>query len=45
MPGNAVPNVAGNVIPVPSNSVGGSIPEFIQRSCVMKNMDGMDFFY
>ena len=47
--GNAVPNGAGDVIPVPSDRASrGSIPEFIQCSGVMKNMEGMeplDFFY
>ncbi|KAL5510616.1 hypothetical protein EMCRGX_G006184 [Ephydatia muelleri] len=47
--GNAVPNGAGDVIPVPSDRASrGSIPKFIQCSGVMKNMEGMeplDFFY
>ena len=47
--GNAVPNGAGDAIPVPSDRASrGSIPEFIQCSGVMKNMEGMeplDFFY
>ena len=41
--GNAVPNGAGDVIPVPSDRASsGSIPEFIQHRGVMKNMDGME---
>ena len=40
--GNAVANGAGDVIPVPSDRVSGSIPEFIQRSGVMKNMGRME---
>ena len=40
--GNAVPNGADNVIPVPSDRAGRSIPEFLQCSGVMKNMDGME---
>ena len=38
--GNAVAKGAGDVIPVPSDRVSGSNPEFIQRCGVMKNMKG-----